>query len=329
MREKFFTISEIERLMAGSLDGAQMERLHAVLTHCLLGEEDFPAADSGSLDNTEMLDAFFGAKAVEGCSPRSIKYYTITLKRFAAGVDKPFACITTSDVRSYLSEYQASGTVSNVTVDNVRRIISSLFSWLEAEDYIYKSPMRRIKKIRSLQTVKPVISDESMEALRDDCETVRDLAIVDLLSSTGMRVGELVKLNKDDIDFERRECVVRGKGSKERKVYFDARAKIHLSRYLGQRIDDNEALFVSLNAPHDRLMVSGVEVRLRMLGRRSINQRIHPHKFRRTLATRAIDKGMPIEQVQVLLGHSKIDTTLCYAMVDQQNVRQSHRKYIC
>ena len=329
MQEKFLTISEIERLMAPSLDGVQMERLHAVLNHCILDEGDFPALGNGKMSNEDMLAAFLGAKSVEGCSPRSTRYYSITLRRFLAWMDKPFADVSTSDVRSYLSEYQATGNVSNVTVDNVRRIISSLFSWLEAEDLIYKSPVRRIKKIRSLQAVKPVISDESMESLRDGCKTVRDLAIVDLLCSTGMRVGELVRLNRDDIDFEGRECIVRGKGSKERKVYFDARAKIHLLAYLVQRDDANEALFVSLNAPHERLEVSGVELRMRSLGRDSIGQRVHPHKFRRTLATRAIDKGMPIEQVQVLLGHSKIETTLCYAMVDQQNVKQSHHKFIC
>lgn len=329
MQEKFLTINEIERLMASTLDGAQMERLHAVLSHCILDEGDFPSLGCEKMSNEDLLETFLGAKAVEGCSPRSTRYYSITLRRFLSWLDKPFSAVTTGDVRSYLSEYQAMGTVSNVTVDNVRRIISSLFSWLEAEDFIYKSPVRRIKKIRSLQAVKPVISDESMESLRDGCKTARDLAIVDLLCSTGMRVGELVRLNKDDIDFEGRECVVRGKGSKERKVYFDARAKIHLLAYLAQRDDSNDALFVSLNAPHERLEVSGVELRMRHLGRDSIGQRVHPHKFRRTLATRAIDKGMPIEQVQVLLGHSKIETTLCYAMVDQQNVKQSHHRFIC
>lgn len=329
MQGKFLVIGEIERLMAPALDGTQMERLHAVLGHCLLDEEDFPLTSSRNMSSSEMLEAFLGAKAIEGCSSRSAKYYAVTLGKFISEIDKPLSSVTTGDVRAYLSDYQAKGRVSNTTVDNVRRIISSLFSWLEAEDFIYKSPVRRIKKIRSPQVVKPVISDESMERLRDECKTVRDLAIVDLLSSTGMRVGELVRLNKSDIDFEDRECVVRGKGSKERKVYFDARAKIHLKVYLAQRADENEALFVSLNAPHERLMISGVESRLRALGKKAVGQRIHPHKFRRTLATRAIDKGMPIEQVQVLLGHSKIDTTLCYAMVDQQNVKRSHHKYIC
>lgn len=231
-------------------------------------------------------------------------------------------------MRSYLNEYHCTSGASNVTVDNIRRIISSFFSWLEVEDYIYKSPVKRIKKIKTMKPVKPVYSDETLEILRDSCATSRDLAIIDLLASAGIRVGELVQMNRNDIDLESRECIVHGKGSKERRAYFDARTKVHLQAYLDTRIDDDPALFVALNKPYRRLKVSGVETRLRTLGRTLELPRVYPHKFRRTLATKAIDKGMPIEQVQVLLGHSKIDTTLCYAMVDQENVKQSHRKYI-
>ena len=328
MNEKFLTMNEIERLMASSLDGAQMKRLHVVLSHCLIDESDFPSVSGKYSSNQGLLEAFLGAKRLEGCSERSLRYYSSTLKKFITSVSKPLSHVSTDDVREYLANYQALGNLSNVTADNVRRVISSLFSWLEIEDLIYKSPVRRIKKIRTLKAIKPVISDESLESLRDNCTTLRDLAMIDMLSSTGVRVGELVKLNRDDIDFEGRECVVRGKGGKERKVYFDARTKVHLKAYLDQRQDGNAALFASLNAPFNRLEISGVEIRLRKLGSMARQQRIHPHKFRRTLATRAIDKGMPIEQVQVLLGHSKIDTTLCYAMVDQQNVKQSHHRYI-
>lgn len=328
MNEKFLTMGEIERLMASSLDGAQMKRLHVVLTHCLIDENDFPSAQEKYSNNEGLLEVFLSAKRLEGCSERSLRYYASTLKKFMETVDKPMSHVSTDDVRVYLMNYQSLGNLSNVTADNVRRVISSLFSWLEIEDLIYKSPVRRIKKIRTLKAVKPVISDESLESLRDNCTTMRDLAIVDMLSSTGVRVGELVKLNRSDIDFEGRECIVRGKGGKERKVYFDARTKVHLKTYLDHRRDEDPALFVSLNAPFNRLEISGVEIRLRKLGSTARQSRIHPHKFRRTLATRAIDKGMPIEQVQVLLGHSKIDTTLCYAMVDQQNVKQSHHRYI-
>lgn len=213
-------------------------------------------------------------------------------------------------------------------MDNVRRNLSSFFSWLEEEDHILKSPVRRIHKIKTKTAVKEIISDENIETLRDNCREKRDLAIIDILYSTGMRVGELVNLDIDDLNFEERECVVYGKGDKERRVYFDARRKLHLQNYLDAGVNSNKALFVSLNYPYDRLKISGVEIRLRELGRKLNIDRIHPHKFRRTMATRAIDKGMPIEQVQKLLGHQQIDTTMKYAMVNQSNVKSSHRKYI-
>lgn len=318
------TIVKIEKMMAASLSEAQARELHVVLKACLCGEGT-NYVDKGI---GEFVSDFLAAKRLEGCSARSIRYYDSTLRRFAEAVDGPINTITTNDVRGYLADYHSFNGAGNVTVDNVRRVLSSFFSWLEEEDFIYKSPVRRIKKIRSTRMLKPVYSDESLEDLRDACTCSRDLAIIDLLASTGMRVGELVKLDRSDMCFESRECIVRGKGNKERKVYFDARAKVHLQAYLAERTDNSGALFVSLNKPFNRLEISGVELRLRELGKEANVPRVHPHKFRRTLATRAIDKGMPIEQVQVLLGHSKIDTTLCYAMVNQANVRQSHRKFI-
>ena len=236
--------------------------------------------------------------------------------------------MTTEILKKYLSDYQSQNNCSKVTVDNVRRNLSSFFSWLEEEDHIMKSPIRRIHKIKTGTTVKEVISDENMEILRDNCSDARDLAIIDLLFSTGMRVGELVNLDIADVDFEERECIVYGKGDKERRVYFDARTKLHLQNYLEKRQDDNQALFVTLSKPYNRLKISGVEIRLRELGRRLNIDRVHPHRFRRTMATRAIDKGMPIEQVQKLLGHQQIDTTMKYAMVNQSNVKSSHRQYI-
>ena len=243
-------------------------------------------------------------------------------------IDMSITYMTTDDLRTYLTDYQKMNNCSKASVDNIRRNLSSFFSWLEEENYILKSPMKRIHKIKTDKVIKETYSDETLELLRDNCTSLRDLAIIDLLSSTGMRVGELVKLNINDIDFENRECVVFGKGNKERPVYFDARTKIHLKNYLNARTDNNPALFVSLDLPHDRLKISGVEIRLRQLGRRLGISKVHPHKFRRTVATKAIDKGMPIEQVQSLLGHSQIDTTMHYAMVNQNNVKESHRRYI-
>ena len=272
---------------------------------------------------------FISAKRIEGCSERTLAYYKATIEHMLSIIDTPLRQVQTDDLRAYLAEYQLRNNCSKTTVDNIRRNLSSFFSWLEAEDYIIKSPIRRIHKIRTGSKVKETLSEECVEKLRDSCLHIRDLAMIDLLYSTGIRVGELVNLNIGDINFEERECIVYGKGNKQRKVYFDAKAKVHLKRYLEQRNDFNEALFVTLDSPFERLKISGVEIRLRKLGRlASVDQRVHPHKFRRSMATRAIDKGMPIEQVQKLLGHQQIDTTMHYAMVNQSNVKISHRKFI-
>lgn len=330
MKDK--VITEIEQAMVASLDNAQMKLLHSVLHHVLwnleLSEvEGRPKAET-SESNAQLLQGFLSSKRVEGCSEKTLKYYKGTINRLLSTLEKPLVHVATDDLRQYLAEYQQRSGCSKANIDNVRRILSSFFAWLEDEDYILKSPVRRIHKIRTTQSVKETYSDEVLEIMRDGCKTVRDLALIDLLASTGMRVGELVRLNIEDIDFENRECIVFGKGSKERPVYFDARTKVHLQNYLHERTDDNPALFVSLLKPYRRLEISGVEIRLRKLGLNLGVNKVHPHKFRRTLATRAIDKGMPIEQVQQLLGHAKIDTTMQYAMVSQNNVKISHRKYI-
>ena len=309
--------------MAEYLNISQMKKLQEVLLKNLSQEE----AVKKEVENNTYLQMFLDAKKIEGCSLRTLQYYQITVERLFQMIKTPVRKITTEEIRSYLSEYQKINGCSKVTIDNIRRNISSFFSWLE-EDYILKSPMRRIHKIKTKQQVKEIISDEAIEKLRDQCNNARDLAMIDLLYSTGIRVGELVNLNIKDVDFEARECVVFGKGDKERRVYFDAKAKLHLQNYLDSRSDDNPALFVTLDVPHDRLKISGVEIRLRELGRKLNLTKIHPHKFRRTMATRAIDKGMPIEQVQKILGHSQIDTTMQYAIVNQNNVKTSHQKYI-
>ena len=279
--------------------------------------------------NIEYMDMFISAKRIEGCSERTLAYYKATIEHMLSIIVTPLRQVQTDDLRAYLAEYQLRNNCSKTTIDNIRRNLSSFFSWLEAEDYIIKSPIRRIHKIRTGSKVKETLSEECIEKLRDSCLHIRDLAMIDLLYSTGIRVGELVNLNIGDINFEERECIVYGKGNKQRKVYFDAKAKVHLKRYLEQRKDYNEALFVTLDRPFKRLNISGVEIRLRKLGRLALlDQRVHPHKFRRSMATRAIDKGMPIEQVQKLLGHQQIDTTMHYAMVNQSNVKISHRKFI-
>ncbi len=305
MEEKIVTVLNE---MAGYLSIAQMKKLQEVIVKTFAENETAKL----SISNEEYMNMFLAAKRIEGCSDRTIKYYRVTVEHMLNRIPSEVRRITTDDIRRYLVEYQQINSCSKVTVDNVRRNLSSFFSWLEEEDYILKSPMRRIHKIKTKQPVKEIITDEMIERLRDNCKCIRDLAIIDLLYSTGIRVGELVGLNKSDIDFEERECIVYGKGDKERRVYFDAKAKLHLLNYLNTRVDNNPALFVTLDAPFERLKISGVEIRVRELGRKLNIDKIHPHKFRRTMATRAIDKGMPIEQVQKILGHSQIDTTMQY-----------------
>lgn len=317
-------IAEISNKMTGFLSCQQMKRLNDVLKSVLLHEKQTPTIN----ESNNLLGTFLTAKEVEGCSPKTLAYYEATISKMIDQTNKPLSQISTDDLREYLTKYQEQNGSSRVTIDNIRRIFSSFFSWLEDEDYIVKSPVRRIHKIKTALTIKEVLSDEHLEALRDGCRTKRDLAIVDLLASTGMRIGELVLLDRGDINLAERECIVLGKGNKERQVYFDARAKLHLHDYLSSRTDANPALFVSLNSPHDRISIGGIELRLRVLGRSLMLPKVHPHKFRRTLATSAIDKGMPIEQVQKLLGHARIDTTMHYALVSQNNVKQSHRKYL-
>ena len=320
MEEKIIAITNE---MAEVLNIAQLKKLQEVLVKAFSTEEP-----ERKPTNQEYLRLFLEAKSIEGCSPRTLQYYEVTVQHLFAAVNLPVRKMTTERMREYLSDYQQRRNCSKATIDNIRRNISSFFSWLEEEDHILKSPMRRIHKIKTKKTVKEVISDEDIEKLRDSCTTLRDLAMIDLLYSTGIRVGELVRLNIEDVNFESRECVVFGKGDKERRVYFDAKTKIHLKNYLESRRDTNRALFVSLLAPYNRLAISGVEIRLRKMGRMLNLKSIHPHKFRRTMATRAIDKGMPIEQVQKILGHSQIDTTMQYAIVNQNNVKMSHQKYI-
>ena len=320
-------IIDVMQQMLPHLDNAQMQKLQKVLEYTLHGCE-ITVLEENDNDNSQLVESFVSAKRIEGCSEKTLKYYRTTIETMLISVDKSIRYIQTEDLRSYLINYQNEKQSSRVTIDNIRRILSSFFSWLEDEDYILKSPVRRIHKVKTAINIKETYTDEELETMRDSCTELRDLAIIDMLASTGMRVGEMVLLNRNDIDFNERECIVFGKGSKERVVYFDARTKIHLQNYLRSRKDDNPALFVSLKSPYERLKIGGVEVRLREFGKQLGLQRVYPHKFRRTLATTAIDKGMPIEQLQQLLGHRRIDTTLQYAMVKQSNVKIAHRKYI-
>lgn len=322
-------ISEVVQRMLPYLDNKQLVILQNNLNQ-VVQRYDVELINGGNSenDNQELVGKFISAKRVEGCSEKTLKYYLATLEAMNSSLEKDVRIIQTEDLRKYLTDYQTQNGSSKVTIDNIRRILSSFFAWLEDEDYIIKSPVRRIHKVKTVSNIKETYTDEELELMRDNCEELRDLAIVDMLASTGMRIGEMVLLNRDDLNFNERECIVLGKGSKERIVYFDARTKLHLQEYLKSRVDNESALFVTLKAPYKRIQIGGIENRLRELGKSLKISRVHPHKFRRTLATMAIDKGMPIEQLQRLLGHQRIDTTLQYAMVKQSNVKMAHKKYI-
>ncbi len=322
-------IADVMQRMLPYLDNAQMKQLEQAMENVLQNYE-ITGIDTGFAeeDNQSLLDAFLSSKRIEGCSEKTLKYYRTTLETMLASLEKNVRRVFTEDLRNYLTEYQNRNQCSKVSIDNIRRILSSFFAWLEDEDYIVKSPVRRIHKVKTATCIKETYTDEDLERMRDNCENLRDLAIIDMLASTGMRIGEMVLLNRRDINFNERECVVFGKGDKERVVYFDARTKLHLQEYLEGRQDKNPALFVSLKAPYERVKIGGIETRLREIGKKLNIIKVHPHKFRRTLATMAIDKGMPIEQLQRLLGHQRIDTTLQYAMIKQSNVKIAHKKYI-
>jgi len=321
-------VNDVMQAMLPYLNNDQLEKLQKVMQYVLFQYEITKTEKNSEDSALNLVDLFLSAKRIEGCSEKSLKYYQTTIQSMLSAVKKDVKQIETEDIRTYLTDYQQQKKSCRVTIDNIRRILSSFFSWLEDEDHILKSPVRRIHKVKAVTNIKETYSDEVLEMMRDNCTEPRDLAIIDMLASTGMRVGEMVLLNRNDIDFNERECVVLGKGNKERVVYFDARTKIHLKNYLRSRTDENPALFVSLKSPYNRMNIGGIETCLRRLGKQLGLQRVHPHKFRRTLATMAIDKGMPIEQLQQLLGHKRIDTTLQYAMVKQSNVKIAHRKYI-
>lgn len=327
MKEEFVNL--VIQDMLKVLNNAQLEKLKASLEKELEGLQIVEEVKEDKMESNEgYILKFISSKRLEGCSEKSLLYYERTISAVLKGISKPLKTIMTDDLRGYLTAYQAKNEVSKVTIDNVRRILSSFFSWLEDEDYILKSPARRIHKVKAAINIKNTFTDEEIEMMRDACGNQRDLAIIDMLASTGMRVGEMARLKRSDVNLAERECVVLGKGDKQRTVYFDARAKIHLQKYLQTRNDSSEFLFLSMNKSNNPLGIGGIEHLIKRLGTQTGIKKAHPHKFRRTLATGAIDKGMPIEQVQQLLGHKRIDTTLMYAMVKQANVKASHRKFI-
>lgn len=324
-------INAIKTEMQDTLNQEQMDKLDKVLNMTLGSSIDSHYCDK---DKKNLIKKFILAKKIEGCSKRTEEYYEATLLFFEKHIGCSICSVKTEQIRDYLIKYQKINNCSNVTLDTVRRILSSFYKWLEEENYVLKSPMKRIHRIKSPVVIKPAFTEEQTEVIRKTAsQNLRNLTIIDLLLSSGLRVSELVNLNRSSVNLSTRTCVVFGKGAKQREIYFDVRTKIELENYLKSRKDKCRALFVSSrknkNGTYNRLCINTIEKIIRDLGEKTDILNVHPHRFRRTLATKAIDKGMPIEQVQVLLGHSKIDTTLRYANVQQSNVRHSHQKYIC
>ena len=330
MRELF--VEKVINTVEDFLDNNQRIKLKEILTEICLNYQIERIEQTKKQEilknNTNILNKFISSKEIEGCSNRTLNYYKDNINKMFDAVNLPVNEITTEILRNYLADYKSNSSAGMVTIDNIRRTLSSFFAWLENEDYIVKSPVRRIHKVKTTRKVKETLTDENLEKLRDTCSNVRDLVILELLISTGMRVGEITRLNISDMNFQERSCIVLGKGNSEREVYFSTKSKMYIKKYLETRTDDNEALFVSLIKPYNRLGISGIEILIRNLGKEANINKVHLHKFRRTMATMAIDKGMPIEQVQKLLGHIKIDNTMEYAMVNQSNVKNSHRKYV-
>jgi site-specific recombinase XerD len=276
----------------------------------------------------EELGEFLVRKRVEGRSEGTIQQYNQHLRRMLRYIDKSVGEITEADLFMYISMYKKQREVSNGYLDNIRLVFSSFFSWLSNKGYIGKNPAAGLDPIRTEKRIKKPLSDTELERIRRKCAIERDLALIECLYSTGVRVSELVSLNRKDIDFDGLKLVVYGKGAKERETYLTEASCMHLKEYLDTRTDGNEALFVSLKAPHERLTVSGVEEILRRLGRSTGIEKVHPHRFRRTMATNILNKGMPIEEVKEILGHTKLDTTLIYCQISKENVRHHHKKYM-
>lgn len=310
----------VEQMMREHLSREQMHELRDAL------ESVFISQDGTMYDNSQYIDMFIDAKRVENLSARTLRYYGETIRRCVDYIGKPIRLIDANDIRRCLSWSMTERGCSPVTVNNERRVLSTFFQWLENEDIIRKSPVKRTKSLKEERADKKPFSDEDVARLRESCRDDRERAVVELLLSSGMRVAELCGLNRADMDMHGRECEVLGKGRKRRTCYFSAEARLYLERYLESRTDDNQALIVSTNRPHARLGISAVEKMMRSLGRRAGVANTHPHRFRRTMATNNLRRGMKLEEIQQLLGHSNMDTTLIYAKVDHELLKVNARR---
>ena len=324
-------VMEILRRMQGVLCEKQLQELQNVLRMVFTGCEIIQEKQELRVsDNSWILDLedFLVSKALEGRSPHTIERYRYELKRLLSYINKGIANITDGDISSYMRAYKAIRQVSNQTLKNVRAVYSEFFSWLRDRDRIRKNPMVLVEDIKVEKKLKKPFSDEEREMLLRNCETLRDKAMMEFLYSTAVRVSELASLNREDVRWSSKDLIVFGKGSKERIVYLNDRSNMYLREYLESRTDNNMALFVSLRNPHERLTKEGIEDIIRRTGKRAGVEKAHPHRFRRTAATNALNRGMPVQEVAQFLGHAKLDTTMIYCNVDQAGVKYNHQKHL-
>lgn len=324
-------IMEVLRRMHTALQEPQLKELQDVLQMVFEGctlvqmKHEVRIADRSWMID---LEEYLMSKALEGKSPGTVERYRYELQRLLSYTNKAVQDVTDGDISGYMRAYKGIRQVSNQTLKNVRAVYSSFFAWLRDRGRIGRNPMALVENIKVEQKLKKPYTDEEREMLLRNCGTLRDKAMMEFFYSTAVRVSELASLNREDIHFISKDLVVLGKGSKERTVYLNDRTNLYMKEYLQSRTDDNPALFVGTRSPHSRLSKTGIEDIIRRTGRRAGVEKAHPHRFRRTAATNALNRGMPVQEVAQLLGHAKLETTMVYCSVDQAGVKYHHQKYL-
>ena len=306
----------------------KLENVMAIEFHGVEVKEECTDLITSERHWEKILRTFLASKRIENCAEGTLERYNECVTKLVLTLNKRLQDITTNDIRYYLAMYQETRKISMSYLDTIRRYLNSFFAWVSDECYIYKNPMRRLKKIKVPQKIKKPFTQAEMEHLRCSAKTKRDIAIMEFLYSTAARIGEVVQLDRRDIDWNKNEVIIYGeKGKKERKVYLTEECAYHLRKYLLSRNDTNPALFVGNKQPYTRLGKQAIQSMLRILGEKT-DIHAHPHKFRRTLLTDAGNRGIPLQEIQMYAGHQKPDTTMMYVTVSEENVRASFRRYI-
>ena len=323
-------IMEVLRRMQTVIDEVKLNELKNVLNMVFAGCELAENTELRVVDRSWAgdLEDFLMSKALEGKSKETIDRYRYELNRLLSYVNKGVADILPGDISGYMRMYKKIRQVSNQTLKNVRTVYSSFFAWLRDRDRIRKNPMILVEDIKVDQIIKKPFTDEEREKMFRACNSLRDKAMLEFLYSTAVRVSEFTRINRDDIRFGNKTLIVYGKGGKERRVYLNERTHMYLKEYLQSRTDDNPALFVSVRLPYERMTKAGVEDAIRRIGRKAGVKKAHPHRFRRTSITNAINRGMPMQEAMIFAGHAKPETTMRYCTVDHESVQYHHKKYL-